>query len=62
MPANEAPGSGLAERVVPNIVSPKSHGFINSRYANEARKCERQGGQAVLIHPDDAGRRGLANG
>ena len=62
MPAVEAPGSALAAIYPLSIVSPKSHGFLNSQYANEAHKLERQGGQAVLIHPDDARARNLADG
>ena len=44
------------------LLSPKSHGFLNSGYANEPHKIKAQGEQTILIHPDDAGRRSIANG
>jgi anaerobic selenocysteine-containing dehydrogenase len=51
-----------ARRFPLNIVSPKSHGFLNSQYANEAHKIRIQGEQAILINPADAGARGVADG
>ncbi len=49
----------LAARFPLNILSPKSHGFLNSCYANEAHKERKQGEQFVLIHPQDAATRGI---
>lgn len=51
-----------AERYPLNLLSPKSHGFLNSSYANEEHKIKVQGKQFVLIHPQDAGARGIGNG
>ncbi|MBA2350281.1 MAG: molybdopterin-dependent oxidoreductase, partial [Burkholderiales bacterium] len=48
----------LGRRFPLNIVSPKSHGFLNSCYANEANKIRGQGAQFVLINPSDAMPRG----
>ena len=64
VPQNEAPttNGGLAARFPLNIVSPKSHGFLNSQYANEAHKIARQGEQAILINPSDASGRKIVEG
>jgi anaerobic selenocysteine-containing dehydrogenase len=45
-----------------NIVSPKSHGFLNSCYANEPHKIKGQGEQFVLISPKDAEQRNIREG
>lgn len=45
-----------------NIVSPKSHAFLNSQYANEAHKVRMQGEQFVLINPVDAELRSIEQG
>ena len=42
----------LAETYPLNIVSPKSHGFLNSCYANEKHKIKGQGEQFVMISPN----------
>ena len=39
----------------------KSHGFLNSQYANEQHKLSAQGEQKVIIHPDDALEFGIKN-
>ncbi|GJE56306.1 MULTISPECIES: molybdopterin-containing oxidoreductase family protein [Methylobacterium] len=64
VPANERPetNGALAARFPLNIVSPKSHGFLNSQYANEAHKIARQGEQAILINPSDASGRQITEG
>lgn len=64
VPPRESPASnpGLARKYPLSIISPKSHGFLNSCYANEAHKVKGQGEQFVLIHPGDAKARGIANG
>jgi len=51
-----------AQRYPLNIVSPKSHAFLNSQYANEERKIAVQGEQAILINPADAQSRGVSEG
>ena len=45
-----------------NIISPKSHGFLNSCYANEPHKIKGQGEQFVLISPKDAAERSIRHG
>jgi len=44
------------------LLSPKSHTFVNSEYANEPHKLRHQGGQFILLNPADARVRNLANG
>lgn len=64
VPANERPETNPAQaaRYPLNIVSPKSHGFLNSQYANEPQKIKAQGEQAVLINPADALARQIVEG
>lgn len=64
VPANERPETNpkQAARFPLNIVSPKSHGFLNSQYANEKHKIARQGEQAILINPADASARNIGEG
>ncbi len=52
----------LAERYPLNIVSPKSHGFLNSCYANMEQKLQGQGEQFVMINQRDADTRGIIDG
>jgi anaerobic selenocysteine-containing dehydrogenase len=52
----------LAETYPLNIVSPKSHGFLNSCYANEKHKIKGQGEQFVMISPKDAAARSIREG
>lgn len=52
----------LAAKYPLNIVSPKSHGFLNSCYANMEQKIKGQGDQFVLINAADALPRGIVEG
>ena len=52
----------LAERYPLNVISPKSHGFLNSCYANEPHKIKEQGEQFVMISPKDAAARSIREG
>ena len=52
----------LAKKYPLNILAPKSHGFINSSYANFESKIKGQGEQFLMIHPVDAMDRGLVDG
>ncbi|GJM03368.1 MAG: molybdopterin oxidoreductase [Rhodomicrobium sp.] len=63
-PPRESPASNpqLAEKFPLNIVSPKSHGFLNSCYANMEEKIKGQGEQFVLINAADANTRGIREG
>jgi len=53
---------GLAKKYPLNILAPKSHGFINSSYANMEQKLKAQGEQFVLISQADAMDRGVNEG
>ncbi|MEE9336847.1 MAG: molybdopterin-dependent oxidoreductase [Methylococcaceae bacterium] len=59
--SRETPESNpeLAKKYPLNIISPKSHGFLNSCYANMDHKIKGQGEQFVLINAIDAGVRGI---
>jgi anaerobic selenocysteine-containing dehydrogenase len=52
----------LAERYPLNVISPKSHGFLNSCYANEPHKIKGQGEQFVMISQKDAAARSIREG
>ena len=52
----------LAERYPLNVISPKSHGFLNSCYANEPHKIKGQGEQFVMLSPKDAEARSIREG
>ena len=41
------------------MLSPKSHAFLNSSYGNHRRQLAREGEQTLLLHPADAGARGI---
>jgi anaerobic selenocysteine-containing dehydrogenase len=50
----------LAARYPLNIISPKSHAFLNSCYANMPHQRRIAGEPGVTLHPEDAARRGIA--
>jgi anaerobic selenocysteine-containing dehydrogenase len=54
--------SRLAERYPLNVISPKSHGFLNSCYANEPHKIKGQGEQFVMMSAKDAAARNIREG
>jgi len=54
--------AALAARFPLNIISPKSHGFINSSYANMESKLRVQGEQYLMINPADALARNVQEG
>lgn len=65
LPPNESPRSApaLAERFPLSLISPKSHAFMNSNYGNLPAQVAQAGEQqAVLLHPEDAGPRGISAG
>ena len=64
VPSRETPATNpeLADKYPLNIISPKSHGFLNSCYANMDDKIKGQGEQFVLISPEDADKRNIQNG
>jgi len=63
-PVRESPQTNpeLAKRYPLNIISPKSHAFLNSCYANERHKIRIQGEQYVMISPKDAQARNIREG
>ncbi len=62
--SKESPESNpeLAKKYPLNIITPKSHGFLNSCYANMDHKIKGQGEQFVLINEIDASARGINDG
>ena len=52
----------LAKKYPLNIISPKSHAFLNSCYANMEEKIRVQGNQFVLMNESDAIRRDISEG
>lgn len=64
LPMFESPTSTpeLAAKYPLNILTPKSHGFLNSMYANVKTQLRRQGDQRILIHPLDADTRHITTG
>lgn len=52
----------LAAKYPLSIISPKSHGFLNSCYANVTEKIKAQGEQFVLINQLDATTRNIKEG
>jgi anaerobic selenocysteine-containing dehydrogenase len=65
IPPNENPRTApaLARRYPLNLISPKSHAFLNSNFANLPEQIAQAGEQqAVIMHPEDASQRGIAAG
>ena len=64
IPPNESPAtnSSLAARYPLNMLSPKSHAFLNSSYGNMPAQRHHAGEQKVVINPQDATARGIAAG
>ena len=64
VPPAESPNTNpeLAKKYPLNIISPKSHAFLNSQYANMDSKIKIQGEQFVLINKIDADTRNISDG
>jgi anaerobic selenocysteine-containing dehydrogenase len=64
IPQSESPQTNpeLAARYPLNLLSPKSHAFLNSSYGNLKAQLYHAGAQMVMIHPADGGTRAIANG
>jgi anaerobic selenocysteine-containing dehydrogenase len=64
VPPRETPETNpeLAQKYPLNIISPKSHGFLNSCYANMEQKIAGQGEQFVLLNAADAQSRAISEG
>lgn len=52
----------LAARFPLNLLTPKSHAYINSSFGSQAFHRQAQKEPNVIIHPDDAEARGIADG
>ena len=61
---NESPATNadLAQRYPLNIISPKSHAFINSSFGNMKQQLHHAGEQAVILSPADARERNIGEG
>lgn len=60
--AAEVADAVLAERYPLALITPKTHLFLNSTFANQARQHNAQPQPFVVIHPDDAAARNLNGG
>ncbi|HEY4864578.1 MAG TPA: molybdopterin-dependent oxidoreductase [Candidatus Dormibacteraeota bacterium] len=64
LPPHESPEANpeLASRYPLNLISPKSHAFLNSSYGNLDTQRRVAGEPGVLLHPNDAVGRGIKEG
>jgi anaerobic selenocysteine-containing dehydrogenase len=58
----EVTDTALARRYPLTLITPKTHLFLNSTFANQRRQHGAQPEPFVVIHPDDAGSRGIDDG
>ena len=58
----EATDAALAERFPLAMVTPKTHLFLNSTFANQQRQHSAQPSPEVVLNPADAESRGIADG
>ncbi len=58
VPPRETAGTGYRL----NLISPKSHAYLNSSAGDQPAQRRVQGEQAVMVHPQDAAERGVADG
>jgi anaerobic selenocysteine-containing dehydrogenase len=61
-PPLEVADEGLAGRFPLALITPKTHLFLNSTFANQERQHSAQPSPALVVHPDDAGTRGIEDG
>ncbi len=64
IPPRESPQTNPAKatRYPLNLLSPKSHAFLNSGYGNLSAQLRVAGEQHLTIHPEDANKRGITDG
>ncbi len=62
LPPVEVADAGLAERFPLAMITPKTHLFLNSTFANQERQHSAQPAPEVVLHPADAGARGVRDG
>ena len=60
-PPAEVGDERLAERYPLALITPKTHLFLNSTFANQERQHSAQPKPFVVVHPDDAGARGVGS-
>jgi anaerobic selenocysteine-containing dehydrogenase len=61
-PPAEVADSALAQRFPLAMITPKTHLFLNSTFANQRRQHSAQPSPEVVLHPDDAAARGIEDG
>jgi anaerobic selenocysteine-containing dehydrogenase len=61
-PPAEVADAGLAERFPLALVTPKTHLFLNSTFANQRRQHAAQPAPEVVVSPGDAAARGIEDG
>jgi anaerobic selenocysteine-containing dehydrogenase len=61
-PPAEVADAGLAARFPLALLTPKTHFFLNTTFADMARQRTSQGDPFVAVHPDDAARAGVVDG
>ena len=61
-PPAEAAGGNGEDRYPLALITPKTHLFLNSTFANQARQHSAQPRPELVIHPDDAAARGIDDG
>lgn len=61
-PPAELADAELAARFPLALLTPKTHLFLNSTFANQARQAGAQPEPYVVVHPDDARPRGIRDG
>jgi anaerobic selenocysteine-containing dehydrogenase len=61
-PPGEVADAKLAERYPLAMITPKTHLFLNSTFANQERQHSAQPQPEVVLHPRDATARGIADG
>jgi anaerobic selenocysteine-containing dehydrogenase len=62
LPPAEVADEARAKRFPLALITPKTHLFLNSTFANQARQHSAQPEPEVVIHPDDAAPRGIQDG
>lgn len=60
-PRESGANSDMRPRFPLAMMSPKSHAFLNSTYANHPRQTLNEGEQKLILHPVDAKARGIAS-
>jgi anaerobic selenocysteine-containing dehydrogenase len=61
-PPAEVADAALAERFPLALVTPKTHLFLNSTFANQQRQHSAQPHPEVVVSPEDAAKRGIEDG